>query len=79
MQEPVAAGSVIVAQCARQRLKDLAPEIASRVEVNPIEILRSGPSFTIDTVFAVAQTYPGDQIALIFGTDAFTKIALASQ
>ena len=55
-------------------LKDLKPEIALKVEVNPIEILREGPSYTIDTVEAVAQTYPDDQIALVLGTDAFTKI-----
>lgn len=55
-------------------LKDLAPEVAMFVEVNPIEILRSGPSYTIDTVAAVAQTYPDDQISLILGSDAFAKI-----
>ena len=33
-----------------------------------------GPSFTIDTVEAVAKSYPDDQIALIIGTDAFAKI-----
>jgi nicotinate-nucleotide adenylyltransferase len=55
-------------------LKDLPSDVSSKVEVNPIEILRQGPSFTIDTVEAVAQSYPADQIALIIGTDAFTKI-----
>ena len=73
-QEPVAAGSDRRAMC-QAALKDLAPEIASRVEVNPIEILRSGPSYAIDTVDAVAQTYPGDEILMIVGTDAFAKIA----
>jgi len=72
-QEPVAAGSDRRAMC-QVALKDLAPEIASRVEVNPIEILRSGPSYSIDTVEAVAQTYPGDEILLILGTDAFSKL-----
>ena len=72
-QEPSATGADRRAMC-QQALKDLAPEIAERVEVNPIEILRSGPSYSIDTVEAVAQTYPGDQILLILGTDAFSKI-----
>ena len=31
-------------------LKDLPAAVSSKVEVNPIEILRQGPSFTIDTV-----------------------------
>ena len=55
-------------------LKDLPAAVSSKVEVNPIEILRQGPSFTIDTVEAVAKSYPDDQIALIIGTDAFAKI-----
>jgi nicotinate-nucleotide adenylyltransferase len=55
-------------------LKDLPAAVSSKVEVNPIEILRQGPSFTIDTVEAVAKSYPGDEIALIIGTDAFAKI-----
>ena len=50
--------------------------IISRVEVNPIEILREGPSYTIDTVEAVAQNYEGDTIVLIVGTDAYEKIDL---
>jgi nicotinate-nucleotide adenylyltransferase len=44
------------------------------VEVNPIEVLRQGPSYAIDTVEAVAQTYPDDSILLIVGTDAYEKI-----
>jgi nicotinate-nucleotide adenylyltransferase len=72
-QEPSATGADRRAMC-QLALKDLPPEIAARVEVNPIEILRSGPSYSIDTVEAVVQTYPGDQILLILGTDAFSKI-----
>jgi len=72
-QEPVAAATDRRAMC-QVALKDLSPEIASRVEVNPIEILRSGPSYSIDTVEAVAQTYPEDQILMILGTDAFSKL-----
>ena len=55
-------------------INDLPAEIRSKVEVNPIEILRMGPSYTIDTVEAVAQTYPDDEIVLIIGTDAYEKI-----
>jgi nicotinate-nucleotide adenylyltransferase len=71
--QPVAPASDRRAMC-QAALKDLPAEVAGKVEVNPIEVLRQGPSFTIDTVEAVAQSYPGDQIALIVGTDAFTKI-----
>jgi len=71
--QPVAAANDRRAMC-QVALKDLPAEIAAKVEVNPIEILRQGPSFAIDTVEAVAQSYLGDQIALIVGTDAFAKI-----
>lgn len=73
-EAPVAAAQDRRAMC-QIALKDLPPEIAMVVEVNPIEILREGPSYTIDTVEAVAQTYPDDQISLILGTDAFAKIS----
>ena len=55
-------------------LADLPEEIASKVQVNPIEILRMGPSYAIDTVEAVAQSYPGDSILLIVGQDAAEKL-----
>ena len=55
-------------------LKDLPTSISQLVEVNPIEILRSGPSYTIDTVEAIKQTFPDDQLYLLLGTDAYEKI-----
>ena len=71
---PIASPAHRRAMCV-QALKDLPEAISNKVEVNPIEVLRSGPSFAIDTVEAVAQTYPDDEIFLILGTDAFSKIA----
>ena len=50
------------------------PRLNRRVEVNPIEVLRDGLSYTIDTVEAVAQNYEGDTIVVIVGTDAYEKI-----
>ena len=55
-------------------LLDLPIEVASKVQVNPIEVLRTGPSFAIDTVEAVVQNYPADQIVLIVGQDAADKL-----
>ena len=72
--EPIATAQDRRAMC-QAATKDLSPEVAAKVEVNPIEILRMGPSYSIDTVEAVAQTYPDDQILLILGTDAFSKIS----
>ena len=70
---PVASGSQRRTMC-QLAINDLAPEIRSHVEVNPIEILRMGPSYTIDTAEAVAQAYPDDEMVLIVGTDAYSKI-----
>jgi len=55
-------------------LTDLAADVASKVQVNPIEVLRTGPSYAIDTVEAVAQSYPNDLIVLIVGQDAADKL-----
>ena len=55
-------------------MADLPKAISDKVQVNPIEILRTGPSYAIDTVEAVAQSYPGDSIILIIGQDAADKL-----
>jgi nicotinate-nucleotide adenylyltransferase len=55
-------------------INELTPELRKRIEVNPIEILRMGPSYTIDTVEAVKQAYPDDELVLIVGTDAYEKL-----
>jgi len=70
---PIATGAQRRTMC-QLAVNDLAPEFRSKVEVNPIEILRMGPSYTIDTVVAVKQAYPDDEIILIVGTDAHQKI-----
>ncbi len=71
---PLASGAQRRAMC-QLAINDLPMEIRSKIEVNPIEILRTGPSYTIDTVEAVHQTYPDDEIVLIVGTDAYEKIS----
>ena len=55
-------------------LSDLSADVASKVQVNPIEVLRTGPSYAIDTVEAVAQNYPDDRIVFIIGQDAADKL-----
>ena len=71
--QPQATGAQRRAMC-QLAVAGLPEEIKSHVEVNPIEVLRQGPSYAIDTVEAIAQTYPGDAILLIVGTDAYEKI-----
>jgi nicotinate-nucleotide adenylyltransferase len=57
-------------------LSDLHLDVASKVQVNPIEVLRTGPSYAIDTVEAVKQNFPADTIVLIIGQDAADKLEL---
>ena len=53
---PVATGAQRRAMC-QLAISVLPAEISSHVEVNPIEVLRQGPSYAIDTVEAIAQTH----------------------
>jgi nicotinate-nucleotide adenylyltransferase len=70
---PTATGQQRRAMC-QLALTDLPTEVATKVQVNPIEILRTGPSYAIDTVEAVAQNYPDDTIVLVIGQDAADKL-----
>ena len=70
---PIATGQQRRAMC-QLALADLPTEVANKVQVNPIEILRTGPSYAIDTVEAVAQNYPDDTIVLVIGQDAADKL-----
>jgi len=70
---PQATGAQRRSMC-QLAISTLPSNISSHVEVNPIEILREGPSYAIDTVEAVRATYPEDEIFLILGADAYSKI-----
>jgi nicotinate-nucleotide adenylyltransferase len=72
-QAPHASAQQRRAMC-QLALYDLSVDVASKVQVNPIEVLRTGPSYAIDTVEAVAQNYPDDLIVLIIGQDAADKL-----
>jgi nicotinate-nucleotide adenylyltransferase len=70
---PVASGADRRKMC-QLAVSTLPSHISEHVEVNPIEILREGPSYAIDTVEAVRNAHPGDEIFLIMGSDAYSKI-----
>ncbi len=55
-------------------VSDLSADVATQVQVNPIEVLRTGPSYAIDTVEAVAQNNPEDTLVLVIGQDAADKL-----
>lgn len=71
--EPTASGEQRRTMC-ELAVSTLPEEIKNKVRVNPIEIMRLGPSYAIDTVEAISQTFPDDQIYLIVGADAFSKM-----
>jgi nicotinate-nucleotide adenylyltransferase len=70
---PIASGADRRTMC-QLAVSSLPSNISQHVEVNPIEILREGPSYAIDTVEAVRTAYPEDEIFLIMGSDAYSKI-----
>lgn len=70
---PIATAQQRRAMC-QLALSDLKPEVAAQVQVNPIEVLRIGPSYAIDTVEAVRQNFPEDAIFLVIGQDAANKL-----
>jgi len=46
-----------------------------RLAVSDIESRRSGPSYTIDTVRAVAAELPGEELTFVAGSDSLTQLA----
>ena len=70
---PIASGADRRTMC-QLAVSTLPSNISEHVEINPIEILREGPSYAIDTVEAVQTAYPEDEIFLIMGSDAYSKI-----
>lgn len=45
-----------------------------KIEVLDIEINRSGPTYSIDTVLELERIYPGTEFSLVVGTDALRNI-----
>ena len=57
----------------RFQMADLAVTsmgLSAKAEVLPIEVRRSGESYTIDTVESLMQIYPGSTFTLVIGSDA---------
>lgn len=55
-------------------VKELPEEIRSHVWVNDVEVRRSGPTYTIDTVEELKKFRPEASWKLIIGSDAFAGI-----
>ena len=70
---PGASGADRRAMC-QLAISEFPGDLQRRIEVSPIEILREGPSYSIDTVEAIKQDHPDDELVLIVGTDAYANI-----
>ena len=55
-------------------LNDLPDDLQEKVSVLDLEVNRSGPTFTIDTVNQLRMIYPRDTFTLILGSDAAAKL-----
>jgi nicotinate-nucleotide adenylyltransferase len=59
----------------RLRMVQLAVKGVSKLEASDMELVREGPSYTIDTVQEVRNTADGDLIWMALGGDAFALIS----
>ena len=71
--EPAATGNDRMEMC-RLGVSELPTDLQRKIEINPIEVLRDGPSFTFDTLSVIKTEHPADELVLILGSDAFAKI-----
>ncbi len=71
--EPVASGEARLEMCSRA-LDDLSEELQEKVALTDIEIRRSGPTYTVDTINQLRAFFPKDSFTLILGSDAASQI-----
>jgi nicotinate-nucleotide adenylyltransferase len=72
---PFKADSVLAAPGERLRMLELMVGDDPRFAVDPIEIDRSGLSFTVDTLAALAARQPGARYYFLIGEDLVEQIA----
>ena len=68
------AGQLIATPAQRLEMCRLATSGNLNIEVLDIEINRSGPTYSIDTVLELENTFPGFEFSLVLGTDALKNI-----
>jgi nicotinate-nucleotide adenylyltransferase len=68
------AGQLIATPAQRLEMCRLATSENSNIEVLDIEINRSGPTYSIDTILELENSFPGFEFSLVLGTDALKNI-----
>lgn len=59
----------------RVRMLEAAVEGDARLRVSRIEVERSGPSYTVDTLRELARLHPGEELHLIIGVDQLREFS----
>ena len=67
-------GQLVATATQRLEMCRLATAGNPKIEVLDIEINRSGPTYSIDTVVELERIYPGSEFSLVLGTDALRNI-----
>lgn len=67
-------GDLVSMACYRYEMARRAFAGEPNVDVSDIEILREGPSYTLDTARLLQASQPGDTISLIYGSDILRDI-----
>jgi nicotinate-nucleotide adenylyltransferase len=68
------AGRLIATPAQRLEMCQLATSENPNIEVLDIEINRSGPTYSIDTVLELENSFPGFEFSLVLGTDALKNL-----
>jgi nicotinate-nucleotide adenylyltransferase len=68
------AGQLIATPAQRLEMCRLATSENSNIEVLDIEINRSGPTYSIETVLELEKNFPEFEFSLVLGTDALKNI-----
>ena len=61
-------------EMCRRAIRELPGDLQKRIEISQMEIDRTGPSYSIDTVEAVKALHPDDELVLIVGSDAYAHL-----
>jgi len=73
--EPVHRGEPGATSVQRLEMLDLATENEPTLVVDQREILRKGPSYTVDSLRSIREQYgPDESVVLVLGTDAFNGL-----
>ena len=74
--EPVHRGEPGATSVQRLEMLELATENESALVVDQREILRKGPSYTVDSLRSIREQYgPDESVVLVLGTDAFNGLS----